>query len=156
LKQRVEVLEQDNRRLSEGNEVVKRDVQPAVAEESGNAKQDVTNLERELAELTIKLSQMKDAVEQRVLQRGQAALGPPETNVRMSWAEPHISGLGTAITDGSAKVDEVRREFASLTSRQWDCCPKVNQDLTNPEQELAKLKEGMRAFRVLKAAMADQ
>jgi hypothetical protein len=42
------------------------------------------NLERELAKLTIKLSQMKDAVERRVLQRGQAALGRLETKDRTS------------------------------------------------------------------------
>jgi hypothetical protein len=115
----------------------------------------LTNLERELAKLTIKLSQMKDAVERRVLQRGQAPLGRPETKDRTSWAEPHIAGLRTAIADGSAKVEEAR-EAAGLIAQPWDCCPKVNQDLTNPEQELAKLKEGMREFRVLKAAMADQ
>jgi DNA repair exonuclease SbcCD ATPase subunit len=116
----------------------------------------LTNLERELAKLTIKMSQMKAVVARRALQRGQAALGRPETKDRTSWTEPHIAGLRTAIADGSAKVEEVRREAAGLIAQPWDCCPKVNQDLTNPEQELAKLKEGMREFRVLNAAMADQ
>jgi hypothetical protein len=99
---------------------------------------------------------MKDAVERRVLLRGQAALGRSETKDRTSWAQPNIVGLRTPIADGSAKVEEVRREIAGLIAQPLDCCPKVNQDLTNPEQELAKLKEGMRGFRVLKAAMADQ
>jgi chromosome segregation ATPase len=37
-----------------------------------------------------------------------------------------------------------------------DYCPKVNLDLTNLEQELAKLKEEIRELQRQKAAMADQ
>jgi hypothetical protein len=48
LRERVEVLEQDNRRISDANDVVKRGVWPAVAGGSGNAQQDLTNPERDL------------------------------------------------------------------------------------------------------------
>jgi hypothetical protein len=51
VKQRVKVLEQDNLRPSEANDVVKRHIGAAMAEGSGNAKQDSTNLERDLAKL---------------------------------------------------------------------------------------------------------
>jgi chromosome segregation ATPase len=128
---------------------VKRGVQAVVAEESKNAEQDLTNLERELAKPTVKWTQMKDAVERRVLQRGQAALGRPETKDRTSLAEPHVAGLRTAGAHGSAKVEAVQQEVAGLKAELSDCCPKVKKDLTNPEQELAKLKKGMREFRVL-------
>jgi hypothetical protein len=148
LKQQIEVLEQDNRRHLEANDVLKRDVSAAVVEGGRNAEQDLTNLKRELAKLTIKLSQIKDAVERRVLQRRQAPLGQPETKDRTSWAEPHMAGLRTAIADGSAKGEEVQREAAGLIAQPWDGCPKVNQDLTNPEQELAKSKEGIRELLV--------
>jgi regulator of replication initiation timing len=51
LKQRVEVLEQHNQRLSAANEVMKQDVAAPVAEGSTEMKQNLTNLERELAKL---------------------------------------------------------------------------------------------------------
>jgi hypothetical protein len=44
-------VEQNNRRLSEANDVVKRDIRAAVAEGSAKVKQDLTNLKQELAEL---------------------------------------------------------------------------------------------------------
>jgi predicted RNase H-like nuclease (RuvC/YqgF family) len=49
LKRRVEMLEHENRRLSEAKEIVKRDVGAAVAEGSAKVKRDLTNLEQELA-----------------------------------------------------------------------------------------------------------
>jgi chromosome segregation ATPase len=60
------------------------------------------------------------------------------------------------MADGSAKVEEVWPEAGDLKVQLSDCCPKVNQNITNLEQELAKLKEEMTELRVVKAAMAGQ
>jgi hypothetical protein len=51
------------------------------------------------------------------------------------------------MADGGAKVEEVRREVAGLKAQLSECCRKGKKDLTNLEQELAKLKEEMRATR---------
>jgi regulator of replication initiation timing len=59
LKLRVELLGQDNRRLSEANSVVKRDLGAAVAERSAKVKQVMTHLERELAKLKEDIKRMK-------------------------------------------------------------------------------------------------
>jgi hypothetical protein len=48
------------------------------------------------------------------------------------------------VTDDNAKVEDVRREVAGVKAQLSDCWLKVNRDLTNLEQELAKLKEEMR------------
>jgi hypothetical protein len=58
------------------------------------------------------------------------------------------------MADGGAKVEEVRRDVAGLKAQLLDCCPKVQQDLTDLERELGKLKEEMRELGGLKAAMA--
>jgi hypothetical protein len=49
------------------------------------------------------------------------------------------------MANNSAKVEEVRREVADLKAQLSDCCPNVNESLTDLERELAKLKEEMRA-----------
>jgi hypothetical protein len=46
------------------------------------------------------------------------------------------------MTDGSAKFEEVRREVAGLKAQLSDCCPELNQDMTNLERELVNLAEG--------------
>jgi hypothetical protein len=51
------------------------------------------------------------------------------------------------MADWSANVEEVRREIAGLKVQLSDCCPKVKRDLTNLEQEVAKLKEETGAMR---------
>jgi uncharacterized coiled-coil DUF342 family protein len=54
------------------------------------------------------------------------------------------------MADGNAKVDEVRREVASLKVEFSECCPKVKKDLTKLEQEFAKLKEEMTTIKAIK------
>jgi chromosome segregation ATPase len=64
-------------------------------------------------------------------------------------------GLREAMADVSATVEEVQREVAGLKA-QVSHCPKVKDDLANPERELATLKEEMRKHRGRKAATAAQ
>jgi hypothetical protein len=45
------------------------------------------------------------------------------------------------MTDGSVKIEEVRRELVGLKVQLVDCCPKVKKDLANLEHEPANLKE---------------
>jgi septal ring factor EnvC (AmiA/AmiB activator) len=58
LKQRIQALEQENRRLSEANEVVTRDI-GQVSECCPKVKKDMTNLGRELAKLKEEIKRMK-------------------------------------------------------------------------------------------------
>jgi hypothetical protein len=51
------------------------------------------------------------------------------------------------MADGSAKVEEVQREVVGLKAEFSNCCLKMNQDLTNLEEELAELKEEIMAMR---------
>jgi predicted nucleic acid-binding Zn-ribbon protein len=71
-------------------------------------------------------------------------VGLAETKDRTSRVESDVAGLREAMADGSAKVEEVRREVVGVKAQLWDCCPKVKHDLANLERELAKLKEEMR------------
>jgi cell division protein FtsB len=59
LNQRVGMLEQGIRLLSDANEAVQRHIGAAVAEGSGKAKQDSTDLERELAKLKERMRQFE-------------------------------------------------------------------------------------------------
>jgi septal ring factor EnvC (AmiA/AmiB activator) len=59
------------------------------------------------------------------------------------------------MADGSAKVEDVRREVASLKVHLSDRCSKLNRNLTNLERELMKLKEEMRAMRANAAKSID-
>jgi hypothetical protein len=52
------------------------------------------------------------------------------------------------MADGSARVEEVRREVVGLKAELPDCCPKAKKDLANLEHELAKLIEEMRAMKL--------
>jgi chromosome segregation ATPase len=104
----------------------------------------------------LKLSQTKEAVERRVGALEQAVMGLAETKDRTPVVESDVGSMRTTMVDGGAKVEEARREAAHLEAQLPECCPKVNQDIVNLEQELAKLKEEMRELRVLKAAMMDQ
>jgi hypothetical protein len=63
---------------------------------------------------------------------------------------PHRSRAGisctvivqwAAMTDGSAKVEEFRRELVGLKVQLADCCSKVKKDLANLEQDPANLKQ---------------
>jgi hypothetical protein len=94
---------------------------------------------RQIEGVMINLSETDEAVEW-------AALGLAESKDRTSRAESVVAGLRAAMADGSAKVEEVRRKVAGLKAELSGCCPKVNQHLTNLEQELAKLKEEIRTM----------
>jgi hypothetical protein len=87
LKQRVEMLDQDNRRLSEANAVVRRDLVAAVAEESVKVKQDLTNLERELAKLN---------EEMRATRQPPELLAPPQADIAVSPALAHWKPLSNS------------------------------------------------------------
>jgi hypothetical protein len=58
------------------------------------------------------------------------------------------------MANGSAKVEELRREVAGLRAQLSDCFPKMNESLTDVERELAKLKEEMRATRLKAVSLA--
>jgi hypothetical protein len=73
-----------------------------------------------------------------------AALGLAETRVRTSRVESGAAGPQAAMAEDRRMVEEVRQEVAGLKAELSDCCQKVKSDLTNLEQELAKLKEEMR------------
>jgi hypothetical protein len=60
------------------------------------------------------ISQTDEAVEQRIVPLEQAVLELAETEIRTSQVESDVAGLRTAITDNSAKVEEVRREVVGL------------------------------------------
>jgi phage host-nuclease inhibitor protein Gam len=70
--------------------------------------------------------------------------------------ESDVASLGAATADGRAKLGELRREVARLKAQLSDCYAKMKQNLTNPEQEPAKLKEEVRELGILTAAMADK
>jgi predicted nucleic acid-binding Zn-ribbon protein len=92
------------------------------------------------------MNQTEEAVER-------VALGLAETVDLASRVESDVAGLREAMADGSAKVEEVQREFAGPKA-QASGCPKVKHDLANLERELATLKGEMRELRGLKAATA--
>jgi hypothetical protein len=102
------LLEQDDRRLSEANKVVKRGVGTALPENSAKVKQDWTNLEWELTRLTIKLNQTEEAVEQRVRPLGQTVMGLVETKDRTYRVESDVAGLRAVMADGNAKAEYFR------------------------------------------------
>jgi cell division protein FtsB len=58
-----------------------------------------------------------------------------------------VSGLRETVADGSAKVEEVRREVVALRAPLSECCPKVKKELTNLQQEHAKLKREIKGLR---------
>jgi chromosome segregation ATPase len=101
------------------------------------------------------MNQTEEAVERRVGPRERTGLGLAEAKDRTSWVESDVASLREAMADSSANVEEVRREVPGLKAQLSDYCPKVNQDLTNLERELGKLKEALRELRVMKA-VADQ
>jgi chromosome segregation ATPase len=116
LKLQVEVLEQDNQRLSEANERAKPDIGTALTEQTAKVKQDLTNLERELTRLTMKLGQTEEAVEWHVGALEQAVMGLAETKDRTSRVESDVASLRTMMADGSAKVEEAWREDVHTNS----------------------------------------
>jgi LytS/YehU family sensor histidine kinase len=63
---RVEVLERDNRQLSEANEIAKQSVGTALSKQNAKVKQDLVSPERALTRLTMTLSQTEEAVERQV------------------------------------------------------------------------------------------
>jgi chromosome segregation ATPase len=109
-----------------------------------------------MGEVRREMNQTEEAVGLRVGPLEQAALGLAGTTDRTSRVESDVAGLREGMADGSAKVEEVRREVAGLNAQLSDDCPNLNQDLRNLERELATLKEEMRELGGLKAAMADQ
>jgi hypothetical protein len=111
---------------------------------------------RLLEGVAIKLNGTEEAVEQRVGPLERAARGLAETTDRTCRLESDIGGLRAAVTNGSTKVEEVRREVTGVKAQLSDCCPKIQNDFTNMERELAKLKEEIRELGLQKAAMADQ
>jgi hypothetical protein len=60
------------------------------------------------------LSEPGDAVEPRVGPLEQTAFGLAEAK---DWVESDVAGLGPAMADGRVKVEEVRREVASLKAQ---------------------------------------
>jgi chromosome segregation ATPase len=108
LKLQIEVLEQDDRRMSKLNDVAKQDVGTALAQQSSKVKLDLTNLEQALTGLTLKLSQTEEAVERLVGPLEQAVMGLAEMKYRTSQVESDVASLRTTMADGSAKVEEVR------------------------------------------------
>jgi chromosome segregation ATPase len=91
------------------------------------------------------MNQTEEPLERRVGPLEQAALGLAETKERTSRIESDVTSLRVAMADGNAKLEEVRREVAGQKAQLSDCCPKVKKDLTDLQQELATLKEEMRA-----------
>jgi hypothetical protein len=78
LKERIEVLEQENRRLSEANEAVKRDM-GQFSDCCPKVKKDLTNLEQELAKLKEEMRATNPKAE---------PLAPPTANVAVPRATP--------------------------------------------------------------------
>jgi hypothetical protein len=96
--------------------------------------------------VAIKLGEMEAIVERRVGLLERAVLELAETKDRTSRLESDVADLRAAMAEGDVKVEEVRQEVWGLTTELSDCCPKVNQNLTNLERELAKLKEEVRTM----------
>jgi hypothetical protein len=63
--------------------------------------------------------------------------------------ESDVAGLGAAMAEEKAKIEEVWREGTNPKVQP----SKVNQDVTNLKQELGKLKEEMRELQVLEVVM---
>jgi predicted nucleic acid-binding protein len=84
LKQRVDVLEQDNQRLLEASEVMKRDVW---AHGTPKTKRGLTNLEREL----VKLKREKEAMEPNPEPPAADVLVPPALGRKSSSSSPSIT-----------------------------------------------------------------
>jgi predicted nucleic acid-binding Zn-ribbon protein len=76
----------------------------------------------------------------------QTTLRLAEMKDRTSRFESDVTSLRAAMAGGGVKVEEVRQEVASLKAQPSDW-PMVKKAMTNLEQELAKLREEMRATR---------
>jgi lipase chaperone LimK len=70
-----------------------------------------------MAKMRSQISQTDEAVEQRIGSLEQAAPELVETKIRTSQVESDVAGLRAAMTDNSAKVEEVRREVVSLRAQ---------------------------------------
>jgi hypothetical protein len=98
MKQRIDVLEQENRRLSAANEVVKQDIGD-VYECCPKVKKDIMNLEWELAKL-------KD--EMRATRRKAELLAPPAADVAVPPA-PKAADAARKPLSSSSPRNEARR-----------------------------------------------
>jgi predicted nucleic acid-binding Zn-ribbon protein len=63
----------------------------------------------------------------------QTTLRLEETKDRISRIESDVAGLRAAMTNSSAKIEEVQRDVASQKAQPFDCWSKVKQNVTNPE-----------------------
>jgi phage shock protein A len=114
----------------------------------------VGKVRHQIESITIPLTQTAEAVGRRVGLLERAASGLAEAKDRTSQVESDVAVLRAPMADGSARVEEFRREVAGLKAELWDCCPKAKKDLTNLEQELAKVKEEIRAMRPIPELLA--
>jgi hypothetical protein len=135
LRQRIEVLEQENRRLSEANDVVKRDV-GEVFDCCPKVKKDLTNLEREVAKLKeeIKVMNQKQAqLEIRANQPKADPLAPPAADAAVPpdsprWKSPSSPPASNVapLPPKPAPVDvsppappKQAKEFPPLMRKRW-------------------------------------
>jgi hypothetical protein len=87
------------------------------------------------------LNGTEEAVERRVGPLERAALGLAEATDRTSRVESDVAGLRAAMERANANIEDVQRGGANAKMQLSDWRPKVDQALTNLEQEVAKLKE---------------
>jgi chromosome segregation ATPase len=113
-----------------------------VAKKQRHERGKVSELREAMGEVQCQMNQTEEAVEW-------LALGLAETTDRTSRVESDAAGLREAMADGSAKVEAVQREVAGQKAQVSDC-PKLNQDLTELERQLAKLKEEIRELQLQK------
>jgi chromosome segregation ATPase len=66
-----------------------------------------------------------------------------ETKDRTTRIESDVTSWQAAMADGSAKLEEVRREVAGQKAQLSDCCPKLKKDSADLQRKLAKLNVGV-------------